>query len=141
MGKNSKDLRSAKRFGTRYGRSLKLKVADIEASARSEHKCPYCNYIKVKRVNTGIWACGNCNAKFTGKAYTLAKVKGPGRDEEAEMELMVEEDPKPKEEEDYEDDEEDLGKLPESKPQEENSEPEYTQEEYTENFKKAEEEE
>jgi ribosomal protein L37AE/L43A len=29
--------------------------------------------MRVKRVAVGIWFCKKCKAKFTGKAYTLAK--------------------------------------------------------------------
>ena len=61
---------SAKRFGPRYGRKLRLKVGAIEKEQRRLHKCPYCNYVKVKRVAVGIWGCGKCGSKFAGKAYS-----------------------------------------------------------------------
>ena len=64
---------STKRFGTRYGRSLKKKFEEIETESRKLHKCPYCQKIKVKRITAGIWKCRKCNAKFTGKAYTISK--------------------------------------------------------------------
>lgn len=73
-------LGSAKRFGARYGRTLKEKFAKIEKEQRKLHKCPYCNNIKVKRIATGIWQCKKCNAKFAGKAYTIRRkiiLKGP----------------------------------------------------------------
>ena len=66
-------LGSAKRFGARYGSKPKHKFAKIEKEQRKKHKCPYCNNIAVKRVAVGIWHCRKCNAKFTGKAYTIAK--------------------------------------------------------------------
>ena len=66
-------LGSAKRFGARYGTKPKHKFAKIEKEQRKKHKCPYCNYIKVKRVAVGIWHCRKCNSKFTGKAYSIAK--------------------------------------------------------------------
>jgi len=68
-----KHLTGIRRFGTRYGRTLKLKFAKIEAEQRKKHKCPYCNALKVKRVAVGIWNCGKCGTKFTGKAYTISK--------------------------------------------------------------------
>lgn len=68
-----KKLSSIKRFGARYGRTVKHKFAKIEHQQRKKYKCTYCNYTKVKRVAAGIWQCGKCNAKFTGKAYTIAK--------------------------------------------------------------------
>ena len=66
-------LGSVKRFGARYGRKLKLKFSTIEAEQRKLHKCPYCSKIAVKRVAVGIWKCKKCNAKFTGKAYSISK--------------------------------------------------------------------
>jgi len=64
---------STKRFGTRYGRTLKQKFGEIEAESRKRHKCPYCHKTKVKRIATGIWQCRKCDTKFTGKAYTISK--------------------------------------------------------------------
>ncbi|MBI2522996.1 50S ribosomal protein L37ae [Candidatus Woesearchaeota archaeon] len=66
-------LGTAKRFGARYGSKPKHKFAKIEKEQRKKHKCPYCNAIKVKRVSAGIWNCKRCNAKFTGKAYSVSK--------------------------------------------------------------------
>ncbi len=68
-----KGLGSIKRFGPRYGRTVKLKLAKVEKEQRKKHKCPYCNSMQVKRITAGIWSCKKCNAKFTGKAYTIAK--------------------------------------------------------------------
>lgn len=65
---------SIKRFGARYGRTLKERLAKVESVQRGKHKCPYCNSLKAKRLSTGIWHCRKCNAKFTGKAYSIKKV-------------------------------------------------------------------
>lgn len=65
---------SVRRLGSRYGRTLRFKLGKIEAEQRKKHKCPYCNYKKVKRVSAGIWYCKKCGAKFTNKAYTVGKV-------------------------------------------------------------------
>ena len=64
-------LGSTKRFGPRYGRTAKHNFAKIENEQRKLHKCPYCNKEAVKRLATGIWYCKKCDAKFTGKAYTI----------------------------------------------------------------------
>ena len=69
----TKKLGSVKRFGARYGRRVKHKLAEIEAVQKGKHVCPYCHAPKVKRVAVGIWKCGKCNAKFTGKAYSIKK--------------------------------------------------------------------
>jgi len=68
-----KKLGSVKRFGSRYGRTVRHKVASIEAEQRKLHKCPYCHFDRVKRQSVGIWQCRKCNAKFAGKAYTIGK--------------------------------------------------------------------
>ena len=64
-------IKSTKRFGARYGRTIKRNFAKIEHEQRKLHKCPYCNKEAVKRISTGIWYCKKCEAKFTGKAYTI----------------------------------------------------------------------
>jgi large subunit ribosomal protein L37Ae len=69
----TKKLGSVKRFGARYGRKVKLKLAKIEAVQRGKHRCPYCHAINVKRLSAGIWNCRKCGAKFTGKAYSIKK--------------------------------------------------------------------
>ena len=62
-----------KRFGPRYGRTVKHKLSKIEAELKKKHRCPYCHSLSAKRVAAGIWYCKKCNAKFTGKAYSIAK--------------------------------------------------------------------
>ncbi|MBU0666365.1 MAG: 50S ribosomal protein L37ae [Nanoarchaeota archaeon] len=65
---------SARRFGSRYGRKIRNRLEKIESEQRKLHKCPFCHYIRVKRVSNGIWLCQKCNIKFTSKAYTVAKI-------------------------------------------------------------------
>lgn len=64
---------STKRFGVRYGRTLKERFGKVELEQRKKQKCPYCSAIKVKRIAIGIWECKKCGAKFTGKAYSVTK--------------------------------------------------------------------
>jgi large subunit ribosomal protein L37Ae len=77
-------LGSVKRFGARYGRSVKHKLAKIEAIQKGKHECPYCHSLKAKRVAVGIWSCRKCGAKFTGKAYSIKKVITEEEKEERE---------------------------------------------------------
>lgn len=65
-----KKLGSVKRFGARYGRKPKKKLAKIESVLRKKQKCPYCNNIQVKRQAAGIWECKKCKARFAAKAYS-----------------------------------------------------------------------
>jgi len=67
----TKKVGSAGRFGARYGKKIRKKIADIEAKQKAWHKCPYCSKFKVKRVSSGIWKCKSCSSKFTGKAYEV----------------------------------------------------------------------
>ena len=74
MAKKKAQHGSVKRFGPRYGRTVKNKVGKIETDQRQSYQCPVCHYKKVKRVSTGIWQCEKCNAKFASKAYNVAKL-------------------------------------------------------------------
>ncbi len=64
-----------KRFGARYGTTIKLRLAAVEVEQRKKHKCPYCGTPKARRVSLGIWQCEKCHAKFTSKAYTVQATK------------------------------------------------------------------
>ncbi|HUT39423.1 MAG TPA: 50S ribosomal protein L37ae [Methanoregula sp.] len=60
---------SAGRFGCRYGRFVRKRVAKIEAISGALHRCPKCDMQSVKRKGTGIWECRKCGYKFAGGAY------------------------------------------------------------------------
>lgn len=67
-------LKSAKRFGPRYGFTNKLKLAMIEEEQRKLQPCPTCGKSKAKWKSVGIFECRKCGAKFTGKAYSVSKI-------------------------------------------------------------------
>jgi len=67
----TKKVGTTGRFGARYGRRLRQKVAEIEKKLRQWHKCPYCNKVRVRRIASGIWFCKSCKSRFTGKAYEV----------------------------------------------------------------------
>ena len=69
MAKNTQG--STKRFGPRYGRTIKHKLDKVESQSKAKYKCPYCRAQKVRREQAGIWSCSGCDKKFTGKAYTI----------------------------------------------------------------------
>lgn len=69
-----KGFGSVKRFGPRYGRKIRAKIAEVEKIQKKKQKCPYCNSQGVKREAAGIFYCGKCNSKFTSKAYFVTKV-------------------------------------------------------------------
>jgi len=74
MGKEVK-LKGAKRFGPRYGRTVKYLFDKIEQEQRRLHECPKCKRVQVKRLAYGIWQCRKCDAKFASKAYTFSPTK------------------------------------------------------------------
>jgi large subunit ribosomal protein L37Ae len=68
----SKTRLTTKRFGVRYGRTVKEKLAKIEERSRARHKCPFCAAQKVRKKAAGIWECRKCGKVFTGRAYEPA---------------------------------------------------------------------
>jgi large subunit ribosomal protein L37Ae len=105
-------LGSTNRYGARYGARNKEKVAALEKQHRRRRKCPFCNYVKVRRVSAGIWQCEKCNAKFAGKAYTFVTPKASKEivkeepEEAEEIESIEEQEETPEEEQPEEDQEE-----------------------------------
>jgi len=65
----------AKRFGARYGSTLRKRVAGIEREQRAWHICPNCGHPRVRRVSIGIWRCRKCGYTFAGGAWTPAPRK------------------------------------------------------------------
>lgn len=64
-----------KRFGSRYGVTVRKRLENVEKMYKGTHKCPYCRYLTVKRLASGIWYCRKCDKKLTGRAYELSNVK------------------------------------------------------------------
>jgi len=68
----TKKVKSAGRFGARYGVRVRTKIADIEGNQRKKQICIFCKGT-AKRVSKGIWECKKCKKKFTGHAYYLSR--------------------------------------------------------------------
>jgi len=64
-------LGPVKRFGPRYGRTVKVKRAAVEIMQKKSTKCPYCSKERVVRKSKGIWHCTKCRNTFAGQAYTF----------------------------------------------------------------------
>lgn len=60
---------SAGRFGARYGRVSRRRVAEIEGEMHDDHACPECGEKRVDRKGTAIWECGYCGYTYAGGAY------------------------------------------------------------------------
>ncbi|MFT4890318.1 MAG: large subunit ribosomal protein L37Ae [Halobacteriales archaeon] len=69
---------SAGRFGARYGRVSRRRVAEIEEEMRDDHVCPECGEARVDRKGTGIWECSRCGYRFTGGTYRPETPGGRG---------------------------------------------------------------
>ena len=69
----TKEVSTVKGLGPRYGRRIRHKLAKIHSEYKQNHKCPFCSREKVKRIAVGIWQCGKCNKKYTGRAYVPGK--------------------------------------------------------------------
>lgn len=68
MGKTKK-VKSAGRFGPRYGRGIRKRLLDVEGKQLAPHPCPKCGLARVKRTSRGIFFCRKCGNEFTGGAY------------------------------------------------------------------------
>ena len=67
---HTKKVGSSGRFGSRYGRKIRVRVRDVEIKQKKKYRCPVCGFPKLSRVSTSIWLCKKCNAKIAGGAYT-----------------------------------------------------------------------
>ncbi|HTZ42060.1 MAG TPA: 50S ribosomal protein L37ae [Candidatus Omnitrophota bacterium] len=72
MASKLKKVRAAGRFGARYGKKVRNKLADVESKQRLKQKCPYCGKSGVKRTSKGIWECGKCGKRFASDVYYLS---------------------------------------------------------------------
>ncbi|MFH1801307.1 MAG: 50S ribosomal protein L37ae [archaeon] len=71
MPSKLKKIKSAGRFGARYGKTVKARLVKVEEKQRKKQKCPYCSKIGVKRLSSGIWHCRKCGKKFASNTYYL----------------------------------------------------------------------
>jgi len=66
----TKKVKSAGRFGPRYGRRMRVRISAIDKSKNGNYVCPTCTAPRVNREAAGIWECRKCGIKFAGGAYT-----------------------------------------------------------------------
>jgi len=71
MTTKTKKVKSAGRFGARYGRSVRDRLVKVEQKQRVKQKCPYCEKVGLKRLGSGIWSCSKCNKTFASDAYYI----------------------------------------------------------------------
>lgn len=75
MGKTAK-VKTAGRFGSRYGVGIRKRLIKVETAQKKKHRCPECGFPRVKRLAAGIYICKKCNARFAGGAYTPETMSG-----------------------------------------------------------------
>ncbi|MBS3094799.1 50S ribosomal protein L37ae [Candidatus Pacearchaeota archaeon] len=67
----TKKVKAAGRFGVRYGKKSRSKLASVESFQRKKQKCPFCKKLGVKRKSKGVWHCLKCGKKFASNTYYL----------------------------------------------------------------------
>ena len=67
--RRTKKVKSTGRYGVRYGSRLRKRVREVDATAKSEHRCPRCRIYAVKKESVGIWKCRKCDYTFAGGAW------------------------------------------------------------------------
>jgi len=71
MATKLKKVKSAGRFGARYGRTVRENLVKVEVKQRIKQICPFCERKGVKRLSNGIWKCSKCDKKFAQNTYYL----------------------------------------------------------------------
>jgi large subunit ribosomal protein L37Ae len=66
---NTKKVGTTGRYHARYGVGVKKRVLAVENRMKKEIPCPFCGFVKTKRVAPGLYCCKKCDAKYTGGAY------------------------------------------------------------------------
>ena len=72
MGRKTKKVGVVRKYGTRYGASLRKQVKKIDISQHARYTCTFCGKDSVKREATGIWNCKACRKKIAGGAFVLS---------------------------------------------------------------------
>ncbi len=73
---NTKKVRKAGRFGSRYGVGIRKRLLKVEDKQEKNYVCPFCGFKKVKRKAAGLYTCGKCHASFAGGAYLPITLPG-----------------------------------------------------------------
>ncbi|EGR33811.1 ribosomal protein, putative [Ichthyophthirius multifiliis] len=71
MAKRTIKVGICRKYGTRYGSSLRKVVKKFEISQHMKYLCPFCGKTAVKRTAVGIWKCKPCKKVIAGGAWDL----------------------------------------------------------------------
>jgi large subunit ribosomal protein L37Ae len=72
----TRKLKSAARFGSRYGKKIRERVLKVEREQHAKRKCPHCRTGILKRQAAGLYACVKCGAQMAGGAYQPQTLQG-----------------------------------------------------------------
>lgn len=71
----TKKVGIAGKFGSRYGFTVRRRLAEVEVKVRQKYECPNCGAVKLRRIGTSIWQCKRCGTKFAGRAYAPGELR------------------------------------------------------------------
>eukprot|EP01015_Nassula_variabilis_P006056 TRINITY_DN145_c0_g1_i5.p1 TRINITY_DN145_c0_g1~~TRINITY_DN145_c0_g1_i5.p1 ORF type:complete len:169 (+),score=65.94 TRINITY_DN145_c0_g1_i5:92-598(+) len=71
MAKRTKKVGITRKYGTRYGASLRKIIKKFEIQQHARYLCPFCGKQSVRRVSIGIWQCRGCYKTVAGGAWSL----------------------------------------------------------------------
>lgn len=71
MGRKTKKIKAAGRFGVGIGRTPRNRFNDVESLQRVSQPSPFHPTGKAKRIAAGIWKCVKTGRVFAGHAYYL----------------------------------------------------------------------
>lgn len=73
---STKKVKSAGRYGARYGVGIRRRLIEIEEKQKKPQTCLVCGFQKVKRKAPGIFHCTKCGSTFAGGAYVAQTLTG-----------------------------------------------------------------
>jgi large subunit ribosomal protein L37Ae len=73
---STKKVKSAGKFGARYGLSIKRRWLKVDVEQKKKHLCPECGFPKVKRLSRGKFKCLKCKSIFAGGAFVPKTLSG-----------------------------------------------------------------
>jgi large subunit ribosomal protein L37Ae len=75
MGRKTKKVKAAGRFGPGYGVNVRARLNAVESIQRKKQQSPFNPKGKAKRIAAGIWKCQKTGRIFAGPAYFLETKK------------------------------------------------------------------
>lgn len=73
MTSKLKKIKSAGRFGARYGKKVRANLVAVESKQRMKQRCPFCGKLGIKRTSKGVWKCTRkkCGKKFASDVFYI----------------------------------------------------------------------